>query len=138
MSGPRILIDTGPLVAILDADDPAHAKCVDAFRSLPAPNYTCWQVITEACYLLRRFPAAVASLLEEVAERELILLPLGSDDIEGIRQTMETYSDQQVDLADACLLHLANREGFCQVFTLDQRHFSVFRNAQGNPLEIVP
>lgn len=93
MPGQKILIDTGPLVAILDADDPAHAKCVEAFRSLPAPNYTCWPVLTEACYLLRSFPKAVAALLDEVADGDLIPLPLQSSDVSAIRQTFDTYHD---------------------------------------------
>jgi len=138
MPGQKILIDTGPLVAILDADDPAHAKCVEAFRSLPAPNYTCWPVLTEACYLLRKFPKAVAALLEEVADGDLIALPLQASDVVAIRQTFDTYRDQQVDLADACLVHLANREGIDQVFTLDRRHFSVFQTAAGKVLNILP
>ena len=138
MPGQKILIDTGPLVAILDADDPAHEKCVEAFRSLPAPNYTCWPVLTEACYLLRRFPKAVAALLDEVADGDLIALPLQSSDVAGIQRTLDTYHDQQVDLADACLIHLANREGIDQVFTLDRRHFSVFQTADGKVLSIVP
>lgn len=138
MPGQKILIDTGPLVAILDADDPAHEKCVEAFRSLPAPNYTCWPVLTEACYLLRKFPKAVAALLDEVADGDLIALPLESDDVAGVRQTFDTYHDQQVDLADACLVHLANREGIEQVFTLDRRHFSVFQTPDGKVLNILP
>ncbi|MDC0936890.1 PIN domain-containing protein [Pirellulales bacterium] len=138
MSGQKILIDTGPLVAILDADDPAHAKCVEAFRTLPAPNYTCWPVLTEACYLLRRFPKAVALLLDEVSEGELIALPLEPRDISEIREVFEIYHDQHVDLADACLVHLANRERIHQVFTLDRRHFSVFRTSKGEVLDILP
>ncbi|MDC0934750.1 PIN domain-containing protein [Pirellulales bacterium] len=138
MPGQKILIDTGPLVAILDADDPAHEKCVEAFRSLPAPNYTCWPVLTEACYLLRKFPNAVAALLDEVADGDLIALPLEASDVAGIRQTFDTYHDQQVDLADACLVHLANREGIDQVFTLDRRHFLVFQTADGKVLGILP
>jgi len=105
---------------------------------MSTPNYTCWPVLTEASYLLRRFPGAVASFLDEIEGGDLIALPIGPSDVQGIRQTIQTYSDQQVGLADACLLQLANREGVDQVFTLDERHFSVFRNTKGQALQILP
>jgi predicted nucleic acid-binding protein len=51
---------------------------------------------------------------------------------------MHKYADQKLDLADATLMHLANRSGIDQVFTLDRRHFSIFRNRDGRALTIVP
>ena len=47
------LTDTGPLVALLDADDPYHAACVAASQHLPSgPLLTTWVCFTEAMYLL--------------------------------------------------------------------------------------
>jgi predicted nucleic acid-binding protein len=48
-----MLTDTGPLVALLDADDPYHAACVAALARLPPePLETTWSCFTEAMYLL--------------------------------------------------------------------------------------
>lgn len=48
-----ILTDTGPLVALLDADDPSHTACVAAARRLSSgPLLTTWPCFTEAMYLL--------------------------------------------------------------------------------------
>ena len=48
-----MLTDTGPLVALLDGDDPYHAACVIALARLPAePLEMTWPCFTEAVYLL--------------------------------------------------------------------------------------
>ena len=101
-------------------------------------TYTCWPVLTEAAYLLRNYPKQRNLLIDAVRADEFSLLPLGSDDLPGIQQIFSQYHDQQVDLADAALVHLANREDINTVFTLDRRHFSVYRLANGNSFRLLP
>ncbi len=49
------LCDTGPLVALVDQDDSAHARCVAALGTLPAsPLLISWPCLVEAMYLLWR------------------------------------------------------------------------------------
>jgi len=55
------------------------------------------------------------------------LLPLGEEDIPPIKNLMEKYSDLPMDLADAALVRVAEREGLRRVLTLNQRDFSVYR-----------
>ena len=50
-----ILIDAGPLVALVDADDQYHEKCVDCLKSLREPLVTVWPPLVEAVYLLGIF-----------------------------------------------------------------------------------
>ena len=76
--------------------------------------------------------------MQSVINGDLILLPLRERELEEVRTIMHTYRDQQIDLADACLWHLANREEISAVFTLDRRHFSVFRNRVGQSLRLLP
>ena len=54
MSQARILVDTGPLVALLSRNDSAHAWARDQFGAHPAPFFTCEAVLSECCFLLRR------------------------------------------------------------------------------------
>src|SRR5260370_37751349 len=72
----RILVDTGPLVAIISAEDEYHSACVNALRGMPDPLWTCWPVITEAAWLLRRSPPAVPQLLPHLNGGFLELFPI--------------------------------------------------------------
>ena len=85
----RVLVDTGPLVAILSRSDEHHQTCVDVLRTLPAPLFSCWPVITEAVWLLRSHPAAPQKLLGSIGEGFLALLPLASSEAKGIAQVMK-------------------------------------------------
>jgi len=134
----RVLVDTGPLVAILSERDQYHRLCVDALRELPGPLFSSWPVITEAAWLLRREARAVEQLLGSLGKGFVELLPLGSVDAPAMAEIMKKYADQRPQLADVSLVYLAQRDGFESVFTLDQRDFSVYRGAKGKGFELVP
>jgi uncharacterized protein len=134
----RVLVDTGPIVAILSSRDQFHGACVDALRHLPGPLFTCWPVITEAAWLLRRDPNAVQKLLNSIDTGFLELLPLASADAKPIAVLLKKYQDIRIQLADAALVHLAGRNGLDTIFTLDQRDFSVYRLPKGRVFRLLP
>ena len=138
MSTTAILIDTGPLVALLHRGDPQHAACDAVAKTLRLPLFTCWPVITEAAYLLRRSPQAVSTLLTYCDGSILELLSLDKNDLPAIDLILRKYADQQLDLADAALMHLAGREDIETVFTLDRRHFSIYRDRQRRGFNLLP
>ncbi len=138
MSTDRVLIDTGPIVSILSESQQFHKQCLETLRDLKPPLYTCWPVLTEAAYLLRRKPATVRNLLASTDGRFLQLLPMTNADVAGIITILEKYEDQSFQLADAALMHLAGRESIDKVFTLDVRDFSVFRDVSGKALNVIP
>ena len=122
-----ILVDAGPLVALVDAGDPHHRKCVEALRGIREPMATVWPALTEAIYLLADLPKAQDALWEMVERGAPELLPLGAGDIPRIRALMGKYADRPMDLADAALICVAEREGIRKIFTIDRRDFSVYR-----------
>lgn len=134
----RVLVATGPLVAILSRADQYHQICVEALREMPGPLFTCWPVLTEAAWLLRRSPEAVQRLLSIVDTGILELLPLTTEDAMPLAAILKKYRDLRIQLADAALVHLAARDGLDTVFTLDQRDFSVFRLPKGKTFRIWP
>jgi len=134
----RVLADTGPIVAILSRRDQYHRTCVEALRDLPGPLFTCWPVITEAAWLVRRDSNAVQQLLNSIDTGFLELLPLTTTDAKPIASILKKYRDSRIQLADAALVHLAARDGLDTIFTLDQRDFSVYRLPKGRALRVVP
>ena len=132
------LIDTGPLVAIFDKQHPQYQSCRVALAELPSPLLSCWPVITEAAYILKEWSLARAGLFQLLRSQAIVLLPLGKDDFNGIESILEKYQDQKFQLADACLMYLAEREKIDQVLTLDRKDFGVFRTQVGKVLELIP
>jgi len=133
------LTDTGPLVALINRNDPNHAACVAATRRLPAgPLVTTWPCFTEAMYLLFRaggYPAQ-EELWQWRTTGRLILHDLNAVEIERMAELMGTYRDRPMDLADASLVAAAERLGMRRVFTIDS-DFHVYQLADGSALELV-
>lgn len=134
----RVLADTGPIVAILSRRDQYHKTCVEALRDLPGPLFTCWPVITEVAWLLRRDSNAIQQLLSSIDIGVFEMLTLTTADAKPISAIMKKYRDIRIQLADASLIHLAARDGVDTVFTLDRRDFSVYRLPRGKPFQILP
>ena len=133
-----ILVDAGPLVALVDADDQHHEECAATLKTLREPLATVWPPIVEAMYLLPDQPLAQEALWEMLERGAILLLPLDASDIPRIRELMRKYSNRRMDLADAALLRVAEREGFREIFTIDRRDFSVYRLHRRTRLTLIP
>src|SRR5205085_4199906 len=101
------LTDTGPLVALINRNDPNHALCTTAAKRLPAgPLVTTWPCFTEAMYLVFRaggFPAQAALWRLRTTGR-LLLHDLSVAEVDRMVELMEKYRDRPMDLADASLV----------------------------------
>lgn len=137
----RVLVDTGPIVAVLNRRDQYHQACVDALHEMPGPLFTCWPVITEAAWLLGQGfhgPEHLQRLINSIDSGFLVLLPLATQDALPVATILKKYRDLRPQLADAALVHLAARDGLDTVFTLDQRDFSVYRLPRGRAFRVLP
>jgi predicted nucleic acid-binding protein len=132
-----VLVDAGPFVALIDRRDKHHGRCVEALREMHDPLITVWPAVVEAMYLLESWQeqAALWGMIEAAPIR---LAPLDDEDVPRLRELMAKYRDLPMDLVDAALVHVAEREGFRRVFTLDQRDFAVYRVAGRERFTIIP
>ncbi len=133
-----ILVDAGPMVALIHADDHHHERCKEVLRSLKEPMATVWPPVTEAMYLLGFSPEAQQALWELIERSGILVLALDLDDVPPIRELMMKYKDLPMDFADAALVRVSEREKIRRIFTLDRRDFSVSRPAGLGSFDIVP
>lgn len=132
-----MLVDAGPLVAILDRGDRDHEWCVAALKTLRDPLVTVWPALTEAMYLLGGSWEAQKALWSRLETDALALAPLDETDAPRMRALMEKYRDLPMDLADAALVRVAERESLTDIFTLDRKHFSLYRPGRRRRFSIV-
>ena len=66
------------------------------------------------------------------------LIALGETDLPGVAAIFAKYPGLGIQLADAALVHLANRDGIETIFTLDRRDFGVLRLAHGKKPRVIP
>jgi predicted nucleic acid-binding protein len=134
------LTDTGPLVALVNRNDPNHFRCLNASKGLPAgPLLTTWPCLTEAMYLAYRvggYPAQ-AALWALRTGGKLVLHDLTLPEIDRIAESMKKYRDTPMDLTDASLVAAAESIGLHRVFTLDS-HFYTYRFTDGTVSEVFP
>ena len=133
-----ILVETGPLVALIHEDDDLHPRCKEVLLSLRDSLATVWPVLTEAMYLLNFSWEAQSALWEMVEAGAVELLPLGNNDIPRMKELMRKYRDLPMDLAEAAPVRVAERERLRRIFTLDRRDFQVYRPSRLGRFAILP
>jgi len=121
-----VLLDTGCIVALLDRSERHHDDCERALAEVTAPLVTCEAVIAEACWLLRGIRGGADAVLQNVEEGVFgIPLPLAAGS-RSIRALMKKYARVRMDVADACLVHMADELGTGRILTLDG-DFRIYR-----------
>ncbi len=120
------LLDTGALLAYLDADDQRHEWVSQQWRALRPPLIVCEPVITETVFLLQRRGLNLASLWE-LLRREILEVDFDMQmEFEALAVLLRRYDDLPMDLADACLVRMVEKRHDARVFTLD-RDFKIYR-----------
>jgi predicted nucleic acid-binding protein len=136
----RVLIDTGPLVAILAADDAQHNLCVEQSRQLRRPFLTTWPIVTEAAWLLREIGKsdAIPRVLGLVEQNLIQCIGLGPSASPTIAELARKYQDLRPDFPDLTLIYSAAKHNLLTIFTLDRRDFVVYRDPKGRPFRLLP
>jgi len=133
-----VLVDAGPLVALLHSSDAQHDACRRQAAELRGPAFTSWSVVTEAAWLLRSLPNCLERLFSSLDEHEIELAHVPQDALHWLSQKVRQYYDLRPQVADLTLLYLADQLTIEHVFTLDRRDFTVYRSVSGRPFQLLP
>ena len=121
-----ILADTSAIVALWSPSERHHAWARAQWDRMIPPVLSCEAVLTEAAFLLSRYPRRLGSFFK-AWQRGLLLIDFSvQKDRDPVLQLMDRYSDAPMSLADACLVRMSELHADCLVWTLDS-HFKIYR-----------
>ena len=115
----KVLLDTGPLVALLNRCDHYHAWAKEQIALIRAPMFSCEAVLAEAFHLLRTLAPARLAIMDMLRQRILLLRFRLDEQQDRITALLRRYGDVPVSLADACLVRMSEMIPDSTVFTLD-------------------
>ena len=135
-----LILDTGPIVALLDRGEIDHAACrllleeATELRVVPSP------VLPEVDYLMsRRYgPGPFLSFLQDIEAGAFVVEDLAFEDYVRIAEVIDRYADARIGFVDAAVLAVVERLGEPKLATLDHRHFGLMRPRHIEALELVP
>ena len=131
-----LLVDTGPLVALLNARDQHHAWARATFDTVAPPLATCEAVLSEACFLVRKLPGGPAAVLALV-ERGVVEVPFRlADELPAVAKLMKRYASVPMSLADACLVRMAELDSKARIVTCDS-DFAIYRKHGRQALALI-
>jgi predicted nucleic acid-binding protein len=122
----KILIDSGPLIALFDSSDKFHKKTVAFIKENSSSLITTIASITEALHLLDFNRNAQLDFIEWIIRGGVEIADISNSDFRRIKELTEKYRDLPMDFADSCLVYLAERLSIHTIATID-RDFSVYR-----------
>jgi predicted nucleic acid-binding protein len=135
-----LIVDTSALLAYFDASEPDHAAVDGVLGASTDLLIISPYVIAELDYLVatRHGVDAELAVVEELTSGAWELTSFGADDVKRARPLIDKYRDQQIGLADASNVVLAERYRTRTIVTLDHRHFDVLRPAAGGRFTVLP
>ena len=136
MASPRYILDTGPLVAFANAADEHHRWAREVLNALGEAPVTCEIVLAQACYLLANSQRAVDLVLALPGQGRVIVEPVLAAKAEQVRTAVAKYWPT-MDVADGCVLQLAERFPKAKVITTDLRDFRIYRRNRNDPIPLI-
>ena len=122
----NVILDTGPLVAIIHQDDQYHAWSTEQVSEIVPPLLTCEAVLSEAFFLLRRVPNGRLSMLRLLLSGMVQARFNFNEEIESVARLFHRYANVPMSFADACLVRMCEQSSNATLFTTDS-DFSIYR-----------
>lgn len=122
----RVVIDAGPLVALLNRNDRHHAWTREVLDTVEPPVFTCEAIISEACFLLAQVRNGVDAVME-LLSKEIVRVDFRmSSEVNILRALISKYSGVPMSFADACLVRMSELDEQSRILTLDS-DFQIYR-----------
>jgi predicted nucleic acid-binding protein len=135
----RALADTGALLAYLDRKDHWHRGCRETFEhGLLFPLLTSTAVLSELFHLARGRTHQLQVVWSFVRSGALRVVPISDEDLPALETLMLRYRDRPMDLADATIVRIAERESVLTVFTTDNDDFETYRAFGRRRFRVLP
>jgi hypothetical protein len=133
-----VLVDTGILYALADADDRWHdpaSAWLDDVSELLIVSVT---ALPEVAYLLhaRLGPAAELAFVQSLAAGELEIEDLRRPDLARCGEVMRRYPE--IGFVDASIVAIAERLKIDAIATTDRRHFQRIRPKHARGFTLLP
>lgn len=130
MNSAGVLLDTGPLVALLSKDDANHEKARRMFAECAPPFRSCEAVVAEACFLMRKVHVAGPADVVALGARGVYSIAISAEQHwTSIEMLLKKYSDRPISFADACLIRCAEIHQEARILTFDA-DFGVYKWAR--------
>lgn len=135
-----LVLDTGPILAALDADDPAHGRCAELIEAAEEPLVVVAATLVEIDYWIRKRlqPEVWTTFVEDIAAGAYRLEHLDVADLTRVADLEHRYGDLALGFVDAAVIATCERLGETKVATLDRRHFEVVRPSHCERLQLLP
>jgi len=122
----KLLIDSGPLIALFDGSDKYHKIVLEFLKGFRGELITSWAVITEVSYILDFNLNVQLDFLKWVEQGGVKLYEIKQYEIADIAKVMQKYTNIPMDLADATLMYIANKENIKDILSIDS-DFDIYR-----------
>ncbi len=136
---PPVIVDTSALLAFFDASEPDHTAVSEVLAAADVLVVSPY-VVAELDYLVatRHGVDDELAVLDELAGGAWDLAAFAEDGLRRARGVIASYRDQQIGVADASIVVLAERYRTRKIASLDRRHFGVLRSLDGGYFEVLP
>ena len=132
----QVILDTGPLVALMGKRDQFHQWAVQEWGQTQPPLLTCEAVLSEALFLLRDYQIAQEGIMEMLAQNIIIVAFNLGENIPQLQALLSRYQSVPMSLADACLVRMSELNPQSSILTLDS-DFQIYRKHREQIIPVV-
>ena len=125
----QFIADTGFVAGFWDPNDKIRNWVRVLAQKNPGPHLTCEPVLVEACFL-----AGATRVARVFAEGDYLVDFSWQGYRPEVLELLDRYADRDMDVADACIIMLAEANPGLRILTTDRKDFTIYRTRKGKPL----